>query len=265
MQEVRATAAKHWTERVWYCHNQPWMRSSKDGTAASRSGSFKNGQEWGKKCCDNLDQRRMGRPATRPWSTDFLLREGSSRAEIGQWLKNKSVPWRRRRRLLQVVTGTFPCGQQQRQKYGYRKTAACMLCQKAHEECGNCWNGELPKETIGHIQSAGCLGQKEVVTAAHNACIRELLQEVNVHGKADRHMRLLTIETESRLGTLWDQEECNRFCSKEELWEAARDEEMKIPWRAANEWPPVPEEQYQEDSGGEDWMELDWTRQLKSS
>jgi len=52
---------------------------------------------------------------------------------------------------------------------------------------------------------------------AHNACIRELLQEVNVHGKADRHMKLLTIETESRLGTLWDQEECNQLCSKEEL------------------------------------------------
>ena len=64
--------------------------------------------------------------------------------------------------------------------------------------------GELPKETIGHIQSAGCLGQKEVVTAAHNACIRELLQEVHVHGKADRHMKFSTIETESRLGILWD-------------------------------------------------------------
>ena len=50
------------------------------------------------------------------------------------------------------------------QKYGYRKTAACMLCQKAQEEGGGSWNGELPKETIGHIQSAGCLGQKEVVT-----------------------------------------------------------------------------------------------------
>jgi hypothetical protein len=121
-----------------------------------------------------------------------------------------------------------------------------MLCQKAHEECGSSWKGELPKETIGHIQSAGCLGQKEVVTAAHNAYIRELLQEVNVHGKADRHMRLLTIETESRLGTLWDQEECNQFCSKEELREAARDEKMKIPWQAANEGPPVPKEQYQE-------------------
>jgi hypothetical protein len=88
------------------------------------------------------------------------------------------------------------------QKYGNRKTVACMLCQKAHEECGGNWNGELPKETIGHIQSAGCLGQKEVVTAAHNACIRELLKEVNVFGKADRHMKLLTIETDSRLHTL---------------------------------------------------------------
>jgi hypothetical protein len=76
-----------------------------------------------------------------------------------------------------------------------------MLCQKAHEECGGNWNRELPKETIGHIQRSGFLGQKEVVTAAHNACIRELLQEVNVHGKADTYMRLLTIETEGRLGT----------------------------------------------------------------
>jgi hypothetical protein len=92
----------------------------------------------------------------------------------------------------------------------------------------------------------GCLGQREVVIADHNACIRELLQEVNVHGKADRHMRLLTIETESRFGTLWDQEGCNQFFSKEELWEAARDEERKIPWKEANGGSPLTEEQYQE-------------------
>ena len=35
---------------------------------------------------------------------------------------------------------------------------------------------------------------------SHNACIREQLQEVNVHGKADRHMRLLTIETRRKAG-----------------------------------------------------------------
>ena len=104
--------------------------------------------------------------------------------------------------MLQVVTGTFPCGQQM-VKYGYKGTAGCTLRKKAHEESGSSWNRELPKETIGYIQSAGCLGQKE----AHNACIRELLQEVDVHGKADRHMKLLTVETESRLGTLSDQEQ----------------------------------------------------------
>jgi len=75
LQEVRATAAKQWTERVWYCYNQRWMRSSNEGTEASRSGSLKNRQEWGKKCFEDLDQRRMRRPATRRWSTDFLLRE----------------------------------------------------------------------------------------------------------------------------------------------------------------------------------------------
>jgi hypothetical protein len=78
-----------------------------------------------------------------------------------------------------------------------------------HDECESSWKGELPKETIGHIQSVGCLGQKEVVIAAHNACTRELLQEVNVHGKVDKHMRLFTIEAEIRLGSPWDQEGCD--------------------------------------------------------
>jgi hypothetical protein len=59
-------------------------------------------------------------------------------------------------------------------------------------------------------------------------------------------MKLLTIETESRLGTLWDQEQCTQLCSKDELWEAAKEEEMKIPWKEANEGSPVPEDQYQE-------------------
>ena len=30
------------------------------------------------------------------------------------------------------------------------------------------------------------------------------------------------------------------------MWEEAEDTEIKIPWQAANEGPPVPEEQYQE-------------------
>jgi hypothetical protein len=160
LQEVRTTAAKHWTELVWYCHNQRWMRSSKEGIAASRSGSFKNGQEWGKKCFEDLDQRRIGRPATRTWSTNFLLREGSSREEIGKWFKNKAVLWRRRRRLLQVVTGTFPCGQQM-QKNGYRKTAACMLCQKAHEECGSIGTERCRRRQSATFKAQGALDKRK--------------------------------------------------------------------------------------------------------
>ena len=67
-----------------------------------------------------------------------------------------------------------------------------------------------------------------------------------MHGKADRHMKLLTLERESSLGSLWDQEQCAQFCSKDELWEAVKEEEMKIPWKEAQEGLPVPEDQYQE-------------------
>ena len=67
-----------------------------------------------------------------------------------------------------------------------------------------------------------------------------------MHGKTDRHMKLLTLERESRLGTLWDQEQCTQFCTKDELWEAAKEEKMKIPWKEVHEGLSVSEDQYQE-------------------
>jgi hypothetical protein len=42
-------------------------------------------------------------------------------------------------------------------------------------------------------------------------------------------------------------------------------ESMKIPWQEANEGLPDRKSSIKKDSGGEDWMELDWTRQPKSS
>ena len=48
LQEIQATAARHWKERVWYRHNQRWIRSSKEGTAVSRTVNFRRagmGQE----------------------------------------------------------------------------------------------------------------------------------------------------------------------------------------------------------------------------
>jgi hypothetical protein len=77
-------------------------------------------------------------------------------------------------------------------------------------------------------------------------------------------MKLLTIETKSRLGTLWDREQCTQFCSKDELWEAAKEEEMKIPWKDAKERSPVQKSSIKKESGDEDWTELDWTRSIKN-
>jgi hypothetical protein len=48
-----------------------------------------------------------------------------------------------------------------------------------------------------------------------------------------------------------------QLCSKDELWEAAKEEEMKIPWKEANEESPVSEGKYQERFWREDWTELD--------
>jgi hypothetical protein len=48
------------------------------------------------------------------------------------------------------------------------------------------------------------------------------------------------------LGTLWDQEQCTQFCTKDELWEAAKEEKMKIPWKEVHEGLSVSEDQYQE-------------------
>ena len=41
--------------------------------------------------------------------SDFLTREGQGRQAMGDWLHDKSIPWKARRRLLQTNSGTFPC------------------------------------------------------------------------------------------------------------------------------------------------------------
>jgi hypothetical protein len=58
------------------------------------------------------------------------------------------------------VTGTFPCGQQM-QKNGYRKTAACMLCQKAHEECGSIGTERCRRRQSATFKAQGALDKRK--------------------------------------------------------------------------------------------------------
>ena len=85
---------------------------------------------------------------------------------------------------------------------------------------------EIPRETVGHISSAGCKGQKEVVTLAHNNVFRDLMFVIARHQKKTGVKDFTTLVT---LGSLWEREEYINMCSKEELWEAVAAEEAKTP------------------------------------
>ena len=147
---------------MWFHQNQRWLQATHEGRTAARAGKFKDEQEWGKECFEDLEVRNMGKSATNTWCTDFLVRDRVGREEMGRWLRNKAVPWKRRR-LIQVVTGTFPCGNWLH-KIGRRESAGCALCKTALGRRGVSTQA-LPPESIGHIQSAGCLGQSIVVAA----------------------------------------------------------------------------------------------------
>ena len=86
--------------------------------------------------------------------------------------------------------------------------------------------GNTPAESIGHIQSAGCLAQRESVTAAHNKCIKGLMSDIQEAGKKKSSLKLLTPESEHTISTLWEQDGCDKICSKEELWQASQAFEM---------------------------------------
>ena len=52
----------------------------------------------------------------------------------------------------------------------------CELCARKREAGSR--PGRLEAESMGHIQSAYCEGQAEVVTAAHNRCNRFIQREI---------------------------------------------------------------------------------------
>ena len=88
---------------------------------------------------------------------------------------------------------------------------------------------EIPRGTVGHISSAGCKGQKEVVTLAHNNVFRDLMFDIARHQKKTSVKDFTTLGTEKTLGSLWEGEEYINLCSKEDLWADVAEDEAKTP------------------------------------
>ena len=80
--------------------------------------------------------------------------------------------------------------------------------------------------------------------SVHDA-FRKQAEWTKLQGKADRHMRLLTIEMESRLGHTLGSRGVKPILFERRVWEEAKDEEMKIPWMEGHVGLPISEKQYQ--------------------
>ena len=107
---------------------QAWMQSTEEGLTGLRCGvrsdDVMDSERWSERCDEAIKRGDSGMPSTTTWAAGFLLRKGQSREALGKWLTSRAVPWRRRRRTLQVITGTFPCGKW-RHKIKKRPTSKC--------------------------------------------------------------------------------------------------------------------------------------------
>jgi len=111
---------------------------------------------------------------------------------------------------------------------GKMQSAECWLCRTAREAPGESTDS-LVVETYGRINSAGCEVMATTVTAAHHSVWRRLYDSMHAAQKLKSKLKFVTLDRESNMSTLWQQEEFLRICSEEELAEKAQEIETTIP------------------------------------
>ena len=138
------------------------------------------------------DSGLIAKPVHWTWTADFMLREGQSRSELVKWLRDGKIALQKRRRMLQVSSNSFPYGIFLH-KIAKLDSDPCRLCQKLG--AGGVQEGIAP-ETVGHIQGARCLGQREAVISAHNRCVRTILKQVQRGGHQASEFQVITEDGE---------------------------------------------------------------------
>jgi hypothetical protein len=116
-------------------------------------------------------------PITSSWTANFLTREGEGRKAVGDWLRDKTVSWKARRRLLQTNTGVFPC-EARLQKWGKHPDGICELCKRCRELGLKLLGGRPARGTTGHLQSSVCRLQAPAATGAHNECFQRVQDDM---------------------------------------------------------------------------------------
>ena len=105
------------------------------------------------------------------FTSEFLNRDDNSRDLLGNYWKDKPIPDRSKRRLLQSISHQFPCAKLLK-LWGIREDDGCRLCKRLHPE-------ESPwQESLGHIQ-ARCPALQKPRIAVHHGIWRELLVSIS--------------------------------------------------------------------------------------
>ena len=73
------------------------------------------------------------------------------------------------------------------------------------------------------------------VTAAHHSIWRHLYDSMHAAQKPMSKLKFVTLDKESNMSTLWQREEFQKICSKEDLTEKAQDIEVTIPVKKSQE------------------------------
>jgi hypothetical protein len=89
---------------------------------------------------------------TSTWTVDFLTREGEGHKVVGDWLRDKTISWKTRRRLLQTNEGVFPC-ETRLKKWDKHPDGICELCKQCREMELKLLGGRPARGTTGHL---GC-------------------------------------------------------------------------------------------------------------
>jgi len=108
------------------------------------------------------------------------------------------------------------------------QSAGCRLCRIARDARGESTDG-LAAETHDQINREGCEGMATTVTAAHHSIWRHLFDSMHAAQKPKSKLKVVTLDKESNLSTLWRREEFLRIGRMKDLVEMSQDIEVTTP------------------------------------
>jgi hypothetical protein len=163
-------------------------------------------------------------PATSTKTTDFFIREPSCRQAISKYLKSSSERTEDTRRLIQIITNSFPTNAFT-SKFKKGKSNRCDICRRALQATGATTTEEdLPIQTVGHI-TGYCLGQTDAITAAHHSTWKTL--HSGIAQAAPKGWEFPSEKGELTIGHLWTDNKMDEICTKDNLWETVQTSEMQ--------------------------------------